>query len=114
DHPLDGVRHTSYDELQDGLRAHIAADLDCRHDPAHSPDLAVFLGLLSVYGQVVRLGDIGSWWHGFFSYLASGPPGPRLRQLLALSGAGVLKFVGADMTVSAEGGVFRASSATVP
>ncbi|MFD0028519.1 FAD/NAD(P)-binding protein [Streptomyces sp. NPDC055059] len=114
DHPLDGVRHTSYEELQDGLRGYITADLERRHDPAHSPDLAVFLGLLSVYGQVVRLGDIGSWWHGFFSYLASGPPGPRLRQLLALSRAGVVKFAGADMRVTTEDGVFRATSATVP
>ncbi|MGW8681407.1 FAD/NAD(P)-binding protein [Streptomyces sp. NPDC055817] len=114
DHPLDGVRHTSSEELQDGLRGYITADLERRHDPAHSPDLAVFLGLLSVYGQVVRLGDTGSWWHGFFSYLASGPPGPRLRQLLALSRAGVVKFAGADMRVTAEGGVFRATSATVP
>ncbi|MFC3577352.1 FAD/NAD(P)-binding protein [Streptomyces yaanensis] len=114
DHPLDSVRHPSYDELQDGLRAYIEADLARRHEPAHSPDLAVFLGLLSVYGQLVRLGDIGSWWHGFFSYLASGPPGPRLRQMLALSRAGVLKFLGADMTVTAEDGVFRATSATVP
>ncbi|MGW4389675.1 FAD/NAD(P)-binding protein [Streptomyces sp. NPDC004685] len=114
DHPLDGVRHTSYEELQDGLRGCITADLERRHDSAHSPDLAVFLGLLSVYGQVVRLGDIGSWWHGFFSYLASGPPGPRLRQLLALSRAGVVKFAGADMRVTAEDGVFRATSATVP
>jgi uncharacterized NAD(P)/FAD-binding protein YdhS len=114
DRPLDGVRHTSYTELQDGLRAYIDGDLSRRHDPAHSADLAVFLGLLSVYGQLVRLGDIGSWWHGFFSYLASGPPGPRLRQMLALSRAGILKFVGADMTVTAEDGVFRAGSATVP
>lgn len=114
DHPLDGVRHTSYEELQNGLRGYITADLERRYDPAHSPDLAVFLGLLSVYGQVVRLGDIGSWWHGFFSYLASGPPGPRLRQLLALSRAGVVKFIGADMRVTAEDGVFRATSATVP
>ncbi|MFD3476138.1 FAD/NAD(P)-binding protein [Streptomyces sp. NPDC058695] len=114
DRPLDGVRHTSYEELQDGLRGYVTADLERRHDPARSPDLAVFLGLLSVYGQVVRLGDIGSWWHGFFSYLASGPPGPRLRQLLALSRAGVVKFIGADMRVTAEDGVFRATSATVP
>ncbi|MEU1486092.1 FAD/NAD(P)-binding protein [Streptomyces sp. NPDC005752] len=116
DHPLDGVRHTSYDALQDGLRAYIAADLERRHDPRHSPDLAVFLGLLSVYGQLTGLGDIGAWWHGFFSHLASGPPGPRLRQLLALSQAGVVRFLGADMTVEAdeEQGVFRGRSATVP
>jgi hypothetical protein len=34
--------------------------------------------------------------------------------MLALSRAGVLKFLGADMTVTAEDGVFRAASATVP
>ncbi|MFJ3229116.1 FAD/NAD(P)-binding protein [Streptomyces sp. NPDC086783] len=114
DRPLDGVRYSSPEELQHGVRAYVERDLTRRHNPAHSPDLAVFLGLLSVYGQLVRLGDIGSWWHGFFSYLASGPPGPRLRQLLALSRAGVLRFVGADMTVTAEDGLFRARSATVP
>ncbi|MEV5956412.1 FAD/NAD(P)-binding protein [Streptomyces sp. NPDC051987] len=114
DHPLDGVRYGSHEEFQDGLRGYIEADLSRRHDPAYSPDLAVFLGLLSVYGQVVRLGDIGSWWHGFFSYLASGPPGPRLRQMLALSRAGVLRFLGAGMTVTAADGVFRASADTVP
>ncbi|MER6079029.1 FAD/NAD(P)-binding protein [Streptomyces sp. NPDC001833] len=114
DHPLDGVRYGSHEELQEGLRGYIEADLGRRHDPEYSADLAVFLGLLSVYGQLVRLGDIGSWWHGFFSYLASGPPGPRLRQMLALSRAGVLRFVGAGMTVTAGDGVFRASADTVP
>ena len=114
DRPLDGVRYASEEEFQDGLRAYIESDLSRRHDPANSPDLAVFLGLLSVYVQLIRLGDVGPWWHGFFSYLASGPPGPRLRQLLALSRAGLVRFVGADMAVTAEDGVFRASSATVP
>ncbi|MFE9727058.1 FAD/NAD(P)-binding protein [Streptomyces sp. NPDC005794] len=116
DHPLDGVRHASYDALQDGLRAYITADLDRRHDPRHSHDLAVFLGLLSVYGQLIPVGDTGERWHGFFSYLASGPPGFRLRQLLALSRAGVVRFLGAGMTVESdeEQGVFRARSVTVP
>ncbi|MGW0537752.1 FAD/NAD(P)-binding protein [Streptomyces sp. NPDC003032] len=114
DHPLAGVRHTSYEALQDGLRGHIAADLARRHGPEHSPDLAVFLGLLSVYGQLTRLGDMGTWWHGFFSSLASGPPGPRLRQLLALSHAGVVRFLGAELQVAAEGGAFRAQSPTLP
>ncbi|MEU1035832.1 FAD/NAD(P)-binding protein [Streptomyces mirabilis] len=114
DRPLDGVRYASHEEFQDGLRVYVEGDLRRRHDPENSPDLAVFLGLLSVYGQLIRLGDVGPWWHGFFSYLASGPPGPRLRQMLALSRAGVVRFVGADMAVVAEDGVFRASSATVP
>lgn len=114
DRPLDGVRYPSPEAFQEGLRAYVEDDLRRRHDSSHSPDLAVFLGLLSVYGQLIRLGDVGPWWHGFFSYLASGPPGPRLRQLLALSRAGVVRFVGADMAVTAEDGVFRASSPTVP
>ncbi|MFE1958704.1 FAD/NAD(P)-binding protein [Streptomyces sp. NPDC059479] len=119
DRPLDGVRFPSYDALQDALRAYIAADLVRRHDPSHSADLAVFYGLLSVYGQLMRLGDLGDMddrWHGFFSYLASGPPGPRLRQLLALSRAGVVRFLGPDMTVETDErqGVFRARSAGVP
>lgn len=113
DRPLEGLRCGSYDELQDELRTYIRDDLTRRHNPLRSQDQAVFLALLSVYGQLVRLGDIGSWWHGFFSYLASGPPGPRLRQMLALSRAGVLRFLGAEMTVTAEDGVFRARSATV-
>ncbi|MFJ6986934.1 MULTISPECIES: FAD/NAD(P)-binding protein [unclassified Streptomyces] len=114
DRPLTGVRYDSFDALQDGLRAYVQDDLTRRHNPRHSPDLGVFFGLLSVYGQLVRLGDIGNWWHGFFSYLASGPPGPRLRQLLALSRAGVVRFAGADMDVRAEDGVFRASSPSLP
>ncbi|WP_405986522.1 FAD/NAD(P)-binding protein [Streptomyces sp. NBC_00872] len=119
DRPLDGVRFPSYDALQPALRAYITADLVRRHDPSHSADLAVFYGLLSVYGQLIRLGDLGDMddrWHGFFSYLASGPPGPRLRQLLALSRAGVVRFLGPDMTVEADErqGVFRARGAGVP
>ncbi|MEV0577901.1 FAD/NAD(P)-binding protein [Streptomyces sp. NPDC050392] len=116
DHPLDGIRHHSSGAFQEATRAYITADLERRHDSGHSEDLAVFLGLLSVYGQLTRFGDIGEWWHGFFSYLASGPPGPRLRQLLALSRAGVVRFLGAGTTVETdeERGVFRASAATVP
>ncbi|MEU3976084.1 FAD/NAD(P)-binding protein [Streptomyces bacillaris] len=116
DRPLDGITYESPEALQEGLRAYITADLTRRHNPDHSTDLAVFVGLLSAYAQLVRLGDIGSWWHGFFSYLASGPPGPRLEQLLALSRAGVVRFLGASVTVTAdeERGLFRASSPTVP
>ncbi|MEV7049374.1 FAD/NAD(P)-binding protein [Streptomyces anulatus] len=116
DRPLEGVSHASPEALQEALRAYITDDLTRRHDPEHSADLAVFLALLSAYAQLVRLGDIGGWWHGFFSFLASGPPGPRLQQLLALSRAGVVRFLGAGLTVETdeEQGLYRARSATVP
>ncbi|MEU1089165.1 FAD/NAD(P)-binding protein [Streptomyces sp. NPDC005892] len=116
DRPLEGVTLPDEEALQETLRDYITADLTRRHDPAYSPDLAVFFGLLSAYVQLVALGDTGDSWHGFFSYLASGPPGPRLEQLLALSRAGVVRFLGADMTVEndEEQGVFRAASPTVP
>ncbi|MFE7129031.1 FAD/NAD(P)-binding protein [Streptomyces sp. NPDC057617] len=119
DRPLAGVRFPSYDALQDALRDYIRDDLTRRHDPSHSADLAVFYGLLSIYGQLMRLGDLGDMdgpWHGFFSYLASGPPGPRLRQLLALSRAGIVRFLGPDMAVEADErqGIFRAGSPGVP
>ncbi|CAM5562831.1 adenylate cyclase [Streptomyces spiroverticillatus] len=119
DRPLEGRRFASYEALQGALRDHVREDLARRHDPQRSPDLAVFGALLSVYGQVIALGDTGEggeWWHGMFSYLGSGPPGPRLRQLLALSRAGVVRFLGADVRVEAdeERGVFRAGSTSVP
>ncbi|MFI9310233.1 FAD/NAD(P)-binding protein [Streptomyces triculaminicus] len=116
DTPLAGLRLPDGDSLQAALRAHIEADLARRHNPCHSPDLAVFHALLSVYGQLAALGDTGPRWHGFFSYLASGPPGPRLRQLLALSRAGLVRFLGADTAVEADPvrGVFRAHSPSVP
>jgi hypothetical protein len=54
------------------------------------------------------------WWVGFFSYFASGPPGDRLAQLLALSDAGVVRFVGADMWLRTDEdhGRFLAGSAS--
>lgn len=128
DHPLDGVSFPAADTFQDHLRHHIAQDVARREDPAFSADLGAFLALLSVYGQLPRLvaagrlaahsvaADLDGWWHGFFSFLASGPPGFRLRQLLALSRAGVVHFVGADIRIDTDEstGTFTATSPTVP
>ena len=119
DHPLDGLRLPGAEALQEELRARIAAGLSRRHDPARSADAAVVAALDSVYGQLGRLAhrvDTGAWWHGYYSHLASGPPGSRLRRLLALSEAGVVRFLGPRLTVAADErrGVFRASSPAVP
>jgi uncharacterized NAD(P)/FAD-binding protein YdhS len=126
DRPLAGRTFPDFASLQQHLRDYIRADLTRRSDPEHSADLGAFFGLLSVYGQVPglvasgkltassRLRDLEGWWSGFFSYFASGPPGERLEQLLALSRAGIVRFLGADMWVDtdAQRGVFVAGSAS--
>ena len=126
DRPFTGARFTDDAQVQDALREYIQADVDRRNDPAYSADLGAFLALLSVYGQLPRLlaggrltgrsqvEELDGWWHGFFSYLASGPPAFRLDQLLALSRAGVVHFLGPDVQVDAEGGRFLAWSPAVP
>ncbi len=128
DRPLAGQAFPSAEAFQDHLRATVAADVARREDPEHSADLGAFLALLSLYGQLPRLvasglltartvaEDLDGWWRGFFSFLASGPPGFRLRQLLALSRAGVVRFLGADVRIGTDEstGTFTAASATVP
>ena len=92
----------------------IEANLSRAHDQSHSADLGAFDALLSCFGQLPRIigsgrltprdriEQVDGWFFGFFSYLASGPPGHRLEELLALSRAGVLRFLGADLTVEGD------------
>ncbi|MEU8845698.1 hypothetical protein AB0C70_05555 [Streptomyces sp. NPDC048564] len=122
DHPLDGLAFQAH------LRERIARDVARREDPEFSADLGAFLALLSNYGQLPRLmvggrltarsvaEQLDGWWHGFFSFLASGPPGFRLRQLLALSRAGVVRFLGAGIRTGTDEatGTFTAAGSTVP
>ncbi|MER6364529.1 FAD/NAD(P)-binding protein [Kitasatospora sp. NPDC001527] len=128
DFPLAGLELGSTEELQHHLRRYVTEDADRRADPAHSADLGAFLALLSLFGQLPRLlgsgrltarsvaEEVDEWFFGYFSYLASGPPGFRLRQLLALSEAGVVRFLGAGIRVDRDEptGTWRASGATVP
>ncbi|MFF3518077.1 FAD/NAD(P)-binding protein [Streptomyces sp. NPDC002573] len=127
DRPLDGLVFAAPEALQEHLRDHIARDVARREDQAFSADLGAFLALLSVYGQLPRLvasgrltarsvaDDLDGWWHGFFSFLACGPPGFRLRQLLALSRAGIAHFLGAGIRIATDEtrGTFTATSPTV-
>lgn len=126
DRPLRGREFGTAEEFGKELREYVEADLSRRADQEFSADLGAFMALLSVYGQLptlVRSGrldaasqvsDMDGWFHGFFSYYASGPPPRRLEELLALHEAGLVSFVGADMRVTADGGVFVASSASHP
>ncbi|MCS5716131.1 FAD/NAD(P)-binding protein [Herbiconiux sp. CPCC 205716] len=124
DHPLDFPADGAED-LQQRVRDYIERDLRLRTRPEHSATLGLFIALLTslfALAEIVssptwtarsRVEDINGWWLGWFSFIASGPPAHRLEELLALSEAGVVHFLGAGLRVEAdeEGGVFRASSA---
>ncbi|HWD80622.1 MAG TPA: hypothetical protein VG497_17125, partial [Kribbella sp.] len=100
----------------------VEGDLLRRADPEHSPDLAVFNALLSIYSVLSRaitdgqLSDedrvrrVEGEWHGFFSFVASGPPPRRLEELLALHRAGILRFAGPELDVAIDNDRFVARS----
>ncbi|WP_436494339.1 FAD/NAD(P)-binding protein [Actinokineospora sp. HUAS TT18] len=128
DRPLDGLSLPGLADVQCRVRRHVAADLRRRNEFIHSADLGAYHAMLSVNRQLRQLKaaeklsarsmveDVHGWWQGFFEYYTSGPPAQRSRQLLALSEAGVLRFLGADMWVATDDdlGVFVAGSATTP
>ena len=124
DRPFDGRRFSDHAEVQDAVAGYIEQDLALRDSPDHPETLALFLALLHVYMEVGRIVPperlnarsqqvIHGWWHGFFSFVDSGPPPHRLRQVLALHRAGLLQFLGPGLQVSADEatGLFVASSA---
>jgi hypothetical protein len=123
DRPFAGHHFAGHQDVQDAVVEHIEHDLALRDSPDHPETLALFLALLHVYmelGRVVppeRLNarsqhEVHSWWHGFFSFVDSGPPPRRLRQMLALHRAGLLQFLGPDVEVAADEstGLFHARS----
>lgn len=110
------------DAMQRRVRAHIAQDLRQRTLQQHSATQALFLTLLFSYmslaeipaekwNAISRTHSLPKHWHSYFSYLASGPPGHRLEELLALSDAGVVRFLGGELelTLDEERGLFVAS-----
>ncbi|GLZ55304.1 FAD/NAD(P)-binding protein [Actinomycetospora sp. NBRC 106378] len=125
DRPLDGLR-TDLDTLQKFLRNYISDDLARHVDPRHTEELGAFTALLSAFMMSVELASRGGltaksrardlgWWQNLFSSMASGPPGPRLRQMLALNRAGYVTFLGAGLSVEIDeaSGVFVATGAAV-
>lgn len=122
DRPLAGLRFETAEEFGKYLRSYVEADLARRADAAWSSDLGAFMALLSVYQQMPALmasgaldaSDVDGWWHGFFSYYASGPPPRRLHELLALHQAGVVSFLGADVRISLTADGFTADSGSFP
>lgn len=121
--PLDGQLYDA-EQLQEHIRKYIRNDVTRRLDPSFSADLRLVNGIESVLEQLTiravlsRLGpeDVRTQIDGLLTSLSkkmgSGPPAARLRQLVALSEAGIVRFLGADMWVEADEarGVFRAGS----
>ncbi|MCF7547782.1 FAD/NAD(P)-binding domain-containing protein [Pseudonocardia sp. WMMC193] len=121
--PFAGLEAESLAALQPKVRARIAEDLRQHRDERHTPHLGAFTAMLSVYGELMRVQpevapesvtrDVPRW-QSFFNSVASGPPGFRVEQILALSEAGYLRFLGPGMEVTIDDAGFRATSAAVP
>ncbi|WP_080792148.1 FAD/NAD(P)-binding protein [Corynebacterium pacaense] len=124
--PLDGLVFSGRAALEESVGAVISSRIERAADPRYSMDQAVFFTLLRVYFRVHELAGQGRFslidlrenidrsLHRLFSYIASGPPPVRLEQLLALHRAGVLRFLGPDLSVGIEDGLFTASSPALP
>ena len=125
DRPFAGRRFACHDEVQKAVTGYIEHDLGLRDGPDHPETLALFLALLKVYMELGRLvpmerlnassqQTVHGWWHGFFSFMDSGPPPVRLREMLALHRAGLLHFLGPGLSLTADEstGEFVAGSAT--
>ncbi|MGO4584939.1 FAD/NAD(P)-binding protein [Arthrobacter sp. 2RAF6] len=110
DQPFSGCAFADHDAVQRSVVGYIERDLKLRTSPDHSEALALFTALLRVYMELGRLVPqerlnsrsqhaVHGWWHGFFSFVDSGPPPHRLREVLALHRAGLLQFLGPGMWV---------------
>ncbi|WP_420124413.1 FAD/NAD(P)-binding protein [Nakamurella sp.] len=126
DRPLSGRFYGSHRDLTDAVVEYVEADLRRRADPDFSADAAVFDALLTVYGVLGvlinrgliapadRIRFVEGDFHGFFSFLASGPPPRRLAELLALHRAGLVRFAGPEFEVTVQDGLFVGRSPAVP
>lgn len=128
DRPLTHLAVASRSDLDQVITEHLRQDLHVHLNPEHTPTLAVFYALLGIHvvladaapeslSERTREHLIPETWQGFFSYLASGPPPERLYQLLALNEAGLLGFLGPEVSVEVVGqgtsARFRAQSPAV-
>lgn len=126
DRPLTELRRDDFASAEASVRDHIAAHLERSADVHFSADLAVFNALVKAYVQMrtlVRRGRVshddrtafveGSF-HSLFSFIGSGPPPVRVKQILALHEAGLVRFLGPGLSVAAEDSGFTARSSAHP
>ncbi len=110
DGPLGDESFSGPAEVHERVLRHIVDDLHLRTTPERSAAQALFLTILSSFLGLAdipterwsarsRAIDLPVTWHAFFSYVASGPPAHRLEEFLALAEAGIVRFLGPDITV---------------
>ncbi|MFE4833406.1 FAD/NAD(P)-binding protein [Arthrobacter sp. NPDC056691] len=127
DKPFGGQLFEGHADVQEAVAGYIEHDLELRTGPDHPETLALFMALLKVYMELGRIvpperlnarsqEEVHGWWHGFFSFVDSGPPPRRLREMLAVHRAGLLNFLGPGLAVAADDatGEFVATSAHSP
>jgi hypothetical protein len=113
DRPFTGKLFGGTADVQAAVARYIEEDLALRDSPHHPETMALFVALLKVYMDLGRLvpaerlnarsqQTVHGWWHGFFSFVDSGPPPRRLREMLALHRAGLLRFLGPGLEVTAD------------
>jgi uncharacterized NAD(P)/FAD-binding protein YdhS len=126
DRPLTELRRADFASAEASVRSHIAGHLARSADVHFSADLAVFNALVKAYVHMrtlVRSGKVspddrtafveGSF-HSLFSFIGSGPPPVRVKQILALHEAGLVRFLGPGLNVTAEDSGFTARSSAHP
>lgn len=127
DRPFAGEIFATLADVEAALVDYVSEDLRLATSDDHSEKQALFLAILHVHMQLARIvpldrldaesrQDFPDRWQSFFSLLDSGPPPHRLHQLLALHRAGLLRFLGPGVTVTADSaaGAFTAVSAHSP
>ena len=119
-----GGHRLSEDEWHRHIVELIEVELDSIAHPLESPRQAVNLAMAALRGRVTQLvakgliegrslvTEVQGWFESNSIFLASGPPGGRVRQVIALVEAGIVHFVGplATVTINESQRCFTASS----
>lgn len=125
--PLDNRAFADEAELRTALLEHLRADLaeaaKGRNSPVKAAAASIGASRVRVQKLIARSGltarsareDVAGWFRGFAAALASGPPASRIAELLALADAGLIRFAGPDMALTADAatGTFAARSPAV-
>jgi uncharacterized NAD(P)/FAD-binding protein YdhS len=126
DRPLDDLVCADLATAEAKVAEHIEDRLRRSADMGHSADLAVFEALVKAYVQVrslVRAGAVSvrdrtefveAGLHSLFSFIGSGPPPFRVKQILALHEAGLVRFLGPGLSIETSASGFTARSTAHP